>query len=431
MKRADWARGKIASTDSARLAFWWFFALLWNAGAWPAFWWLALPEIRAGHQAALIVLLFPLVGVGLLVAALHVTWRRLKYGPCHLILPRSPVPIGGVLDGRIVIPRGFHPETDPIVSLRCVQRVTTSYGNNRRTHTHGLWHRDAEIDKSAVTPARGGSEIPVRIPIDADCLPTNPAARISWELSVSARTSGIDFETTFVVPVFFIPGEAAHTETLRPAEASRHTPQERLNVAGIRWDESSWSGHPALVIAPVFPGAGALIALGMSGTLLYGAYLLHKYHLSATGAVVVVALIGLVVLVGILGLFRGPTRVVFGPESITVTSRGLFGRKTRQVDPRRIRAVQAGLGGAQHGKAGTYQLMFACDASHRGGGFADTLLTGLMQTAARKAGSALVLPLALPIPIGGVFRSQTAAQEAAAFLEAKLRQHYRLAGHEK
>jgi hypothetical protein len=122
---------------------------------------------------------------------------------------------------------------------------------------------------------------------------------------------------------------------------------------------------------------------------------------------------------------------VFGPESITVTSRGLFGRKTRQVDPRRIRAVQAGLGGAQHGKAGTYQLMFDCDASHRGGGFADTLLTGLMQTAARKAGSALVLPLALPIPIGGVFRSQTAAQEAAAFLEAKLRQHYRLAGHEK
>ena len=183
------------------------------------------------------------------------------------------------------------------------------------------------------------------------------------------------------------------------------------------------------MIAPVFPGAVALIALGMSGTLLYGAYLLHKYHLSPPGAAVVVALLGLVVLLGILGLFRGPTRVVFGPETITVTSRSLFGRKTRQVDPRRIRAVQAGLGGAQHGKAGTYQLMFACDASH-GGGFAETLLTGLMQTAARKAGSALVLPLALPIPIGGVFRSQTAANEAAAFLDAKLRQHYHLASHE-
>ena len=82
--------------------FLWVFAFFWNAMSWPiAF--LAVPDIvENGEWAGLLVLLFPLVGLGLLWAAVSATWnawlaRRGGAGPG---VARRARPVGAGEHGR-------------------------------------------------------------------------------------------------------------------------------------------------------------------------------------------------------------------------------------------------------------------------------------------------------------------------------------------
>lgn len=432
-EREDWTRGEIESSARTSIAFWWAFAGFWNAIAWPLMW-VVLPEYQKGNQVTLVAGLFPLVGIGLLVAAVRATMRRLKYGRCRLLLTQTPIPIGGVLDGRIVIPSGLTPDNDPVVSLSCVKRVTTGTGKNRHTQTYGLWHRDVEIDRTKLGRGPYGTEIAVRIPIDADCRSTDSDARISWELSVSAKTPGIDFETMFVVPVFDDPAGAARSQTISRAHTAPtmervRAPEERLQAARIRWSETGPSGHPELILPPPVPVFGTFVGLAMGGGMLYGAHLMHAHHISMVGTVAL-GFMGGVILLGMLGTLRGATRVRLEPSALVVSSRGLFGLKTKRVDPSLVRAVKAGMGGAQQGKSGTYQIMLDCDAPEAGAGIANALYGSLLAAAAERSGTPLDRRPGLPVPLGGVFDSQSAATEVASFLEARLRDRYRLAGTE-
>lgn len=76
VNRAIGARGGgTQEVDNASPRFLWIFAFFWNAMSWPiAF--LAVPDIvESGEWLGLLVLLFPLVGLGLLWAAVSVTWN--------------------------------------------------------------------------------------------------------------------------------------------------------------------------------------------------------------------------------------------------------------------------------------------------------------------------------------------------------------------
>ena len=277
-----------------------------------------------------------------------------------------------------------------------------------------------------------GTEIAVSIPIAESCRATDDDERISWELSVRAATSGLDFETRFVVPVFEDPEGAARSRRddrthAAPSMERRLPTAERLQNAKIRWIDAGPAGHPELIFPPTASAPGNLIGLAMGAGMLYGSYLCFHHHVSTFGAIVLGAMGGLI-LFGTLGTFRGPTRVRLEPAALLVSSRGLFGLKTKRVDPTLIRAVKAGLGGARQGQSGTYQIMLDCDAAGSGGGLANALYGSLLTAAAERAGKPLDRRPGLPVPLGGVFASQSAANDVAAFLEEKLRARYRLAG---
>jgi len=92
VNRAIGARGGNTQTvDNASPRFLWVFAFFWNAMSWPiAF--LAVPDIvESGEWLGLLVLLFPLVGLGLLWAAVSATWNAIvgrRRGP--QAPPRAP-----------------------------------------------------------------------------------------------------------------------------------------------------------------------------------------------------------------------------------------------------------------------------------------------------------------------------------------------------
>src|SRR5687768_5233453 len=78
--RADWAAGRIVSASRPALGVAWGAAVLWNLVASPVLF--ALPEeLRNGNRAALIALLFPLIGTGLFISAVRKTLRWRRFGP--------------------------------------------------------------------------------------------------------------------------------------------------------------------------------------------------------------------------------------------------------------------------------------------------------------------------------------------------------------
>ena len=78
--REDWAARRIG--DSSRGAMWgaWIFTALWNLISIPSAVMAVRAALREGNHLAWIALLFPIVGVGLLVWAVRATARYRRYG---------------------------------------------------------------------------------------------------------------------------------------------------------------------------------------------------------------------------------------------------------------------------------------------------------------------------------------------------------------
>jgi hypothetical protein len=78
--RADWAQGSIEDTGRKGTYLLWAFAALWNLIAWPTAALVVRAALEQGNRLALLGLLFPLVGIVLVVAAVRGTWRERKFG---------------------------------------------------------------------------------------------------------------------------------------------------------------------------------------------------------------------------------------------------------------------------------------------------------------------------------------------------------------
>ncbi|MBA3343982.1 MAG: hypothetical protein H0T44_01570 [Gemmatimonadales bacterium] len=162
--------------------------------------------MREGNLAALFVLVFPAVGAGLLVWAVRSTLRFRKYGISRLDLTTRPGVVGRSLTGTVqttvplVPPDGFQ------VTLTCVRQVTTVAGKSRSTSETILWQEERRIPGQASRDHRGlGTTIPLAFAIPRDARPCengDPSDRVVWRLKVEAEVPGVDYESTFEVPVF-------------------------------------------------------------------------------------------------------------------------------------------------------------------------------------------------------------------------------------
>ena len=212
--REDWAAGRIpcSSRRTARRA--WVFALFWNAVSLPLLW--VVPrELERGNLAALVGLLFSVVGVALLVWAVRSSLHLRRFGASELELDSVPGVVGGDLSGTVHVPRGLSPLDGFRVKLVCVNRVTRGYGKNRRTTEYVRWQEERAIGAGSVLSTPFGTSIPVSFAIPYACEPSSAESsdsQIVWRLEAEARVPGIDFRARFDVPVF-------KTERSRPEAA--------------------------------------------------------------------------------------------------------------------------------------------------------------------------------------------------------------------
>jgi hypothetical protein len=313
--RPEWRGHAIESRDRAGLWVLWFFALFWNGLSFPAAIAVLLqPDIERG---AYFVFIFPLIGVALLYAAIHKTIRARKFGRPVFVPSTMPGAIGGYLGGVIEIPARVAIERDARLALKCVRRITTGSGKNSTTRENVIWEREERIPREKWTSDLRRTEIPVLFHIPDGSEPSdnsNANNQLLWLLTASAEVRGVDFESTFEVPVFDTGEKAPPPDPRRPAlDVYESAPPDAVSlresgitrsVGRFHFASSHLTGSRvvfsivALVLAAVLAafalGDVPLVVWGVMGfmTALFGGIALDlwigSYELRIEGADVIV-----------------------------------------------------------------------------------------------------------------------------------------------
>lgn len=231
----------------------WIFAFFWNVIAFPIAIGVVPQIIEDGEWLGLFVLLFPLIGVFLLWAAVAATIGRLRRGKAALQLDVATPRVGETLAGHIRFPRGVSAGKRFTLRLECNR---TTEGDEEST-TQVYWSREVE---ARAVDAGSGVRIPFRIDVPSNMPPTGESddGDHAWRLSIREPGSQQPLESIEVrlARSSFEPRIEAEEE--KPlagplADALR----ERL---GARFDESRLSPEQRAAFANISAGQQAAVA---------------------------------------------------------------------------------------------------------------------------------------------------------------------------
>jgi len=203
--REDWAKGEVRSSGKALLLGVWGFAVLWNLISAPAVFLLPSEVIGKNNLLALLGLIFPVVGLGLLIVAVYLLLRWRKYGDAVFQMVSVPGVIGGPLSGVIRTSARVRPDDGFLVTLSCIQKRTSGSGDSKSTREITLWEDQRKIVRGLAEEDFSQSSIPVLFAVPYDARPSDPPGAedpLLWRLEATAAVPGIDYAVSFEVPVF-------------------------------------------------------------------------------------------------------------------------------------------------------------------------------------------------------------------------------------
>jgi hypothetical protein len=223
MARSEWADGVVKAGRGRGVVFIWVMAIFWNAVSSPILF-VFQREWENGNKAILIGLLFPLIGIGLLVAAIRTTLQWRRFGNSELRLKTLPGRIGGVFQAQLAVPslvssiQKFH------LRLTCIRRTVSGSGKNRRTREELLWEDERVAPREVLSFESTGTCVPVffRVPADQpESMAGNPA--ILWRLEATAELPGVDYQEKFEVPIFNTEPDPVAESATDPLEGHQDT----------------------------------------------------------------------------------------------------------------------------------------------------------------------------------------------------------------
>jgi hypothetical protein len=321
--RPDWAAGKIKSSTGAQTKILGFMALMFcGIGAMYAF--TALPkELHNGNYKALIVLIFPAIGIGLFIAIIRGMMARRRFGECFFEPAQIPIPIGGVLEGMIHTSAPLQLEHELKLKVTCIRRVEAG----KNTTESALW-QDEKIysaQASLLQPGTGtGIPIHFKLPAGQPQCVTAGNVSIFWRLEARSKMRGPDFHAIFDLPVFQVAGaEIADTdETAAPIEEIRRDENSKIKIS------DGPNGREFYFPAARNPGTALFITLFM---LVFNGVAVVTFHLHALILFpVVFGLIGILLLFGAFSAWFKSSRVTIDSTGVRATNRWLVFSRTRQ-----------------------------------------------------------------------------------------------------
>ncbi len=348
--RDDWAQGRIQSRTRNDAIGGWIFAIFWNVVSFPVAF-LALPHgAKAKGPVVYILLLFPALGVFLLVRAIRQTIAFFEFGKTYFQMSSVPGVVGLELKGSIQARFPHSPDHGIHLQISCVHRVTSGSGNSQSTSERVVWRDEADLSSGQLYPGPDGTTIPVsfRIPLDAQPTEkTNVRDEFVWLLEARADVPGVNYHDVFEIPVF----RTAQTPTrdsvfasseLTPVQRPKSTTVEvRANVDGTEF---------------YFP-AGRNKSLATTTTvflLIFGSISIFLFRVPAPVIFpIVFSLFSLLLLYFAIQLWLGTTRVIIGNTRITLQSGLLGGGSTQQIALSDVASISDKISAQQGGGTGT------------------------------------------------------------------------------
>jgi hypothetical protein len=322
--REDWAAKEVC--DGAQSGMWSgiFFAALWNLISIPVAIAVVRQALPKGNHLALLALLFPLVGIGLAVAAVRRTLQYRRFGVSSLALERVPVPVGRRLVGTVRASVDTTPADGFHVALSCINRTRSGTGDDETTSERIQWQEEQCVRGTAVRDYRGpGATIPIDFAIPADARGTdesNPRNVIVWRLSVSASLPGVDYAAAFDVPVYYTEESARPSlDETRPC-ATDLMPEPSAAPSSITVTRDL---EGTTIVFPAFRNPVPTLSLAAFTILWTGTIWLQRHLGAPLFFPVITGVFAFLLWWGVLAMAFGSSRAVVRPGELVVTHRFL------------------------------------------------------------------------------------------------------------
>jgi len=339
--RAEWVDNRIRSNAKATLWVAWGFAIIWNAISAPIPFMLP-DELARGNQAALIGLLFPLVGLGLLAWAIRRTlnWRR--FGMTSLVMDPFPGAIGGDVGGAVELRLAYSHKHRFRVTLTCNHVYTRRTSDGTETVRDAKWQDEQQAE---VQPGMHGTRLRFLFQ-PPDELPNSSEGDTSWyewTVHITADMSGTDFNRAWEIPVFKDAGRQTARERIEPRQPAVNSPELLGKLVQVRE-----TGAGVELYYPYLRNPGVALSLVLFGGAFVGfAWLFHAVAGKSGPPVFFLGLfvvIGALVFAGGLYMLGNSLRVTAGAQGLS-TVREIFGlRFARHVALDEITSIEKSIG---------------------------------------------------------------------------------------
>jgi hypothetical protein len=355
--RVDWSEGRALSTDRTILIGAWAFAILWNAISSTLVAILLPQELATENYISLLMLIFPLVGLGLLVWAVRATIRWKKFGQTVFVMHSIPGSIGGVLEGTVELNGVLEPATGFAVELACVHRVTSGSGKSRSTTETTMWQEEHKGVLATARSTAPGSAVPASFLIPAECRPTDlqdSSNQIVWRLHVSADVPGVDFEARYEVPVFAT-GQTAAAAVPTPVMSHPPVTEDSRPAELVIETRPADNGGTDIVIPP-----HQSIAAATGATILVAVWIGVVWLITTLDAPLLFSVVfggfGLLLVVVTLQLWFSTTIINVAAGTVTVRTTVLGIGTSRTTPCNEVTDVKVRLG-MQSGRTPMYSLL--------------------------------------------------------------------------
>jgi hypothetical protein len=197
LKHKNWASPVIRSKAKKTVAVIWGFAIFWNVLTLPVV--SKIPEeLQKGEYG---ILLFNLVGLGLLLLAIMKTleWRR--FGVTALTMDPHPGAIGGHVGGYVDIKLPYQSAHKFKVTLSNIYSYVSGSGKNRSRNEKVKWQDMAMVNGE---PGMQGTRLSFRfdVPDGLRASQEHSGSYYKWTLDINAGLPGVDLNRQFEIPVF-------------------------------------------------------------------------------------------------------------------------------------------------------------------------------------------------------------------------------------
>lgn len=198
-----WTTAKIKSSSKTTMYFAWGFAVFWNILSAPLPF-VVYAEITDGNNwPAMLGLLFPAIGLGMIFFAVRRTQEWTRFGPAPVSLDPFPGSIGGHVGGTIDINLPYAAKNRFSFTLTSIRSYISGSGKNRSRRENAEW-QNSQMARS--TQGIKGSRLAFRFEVppqltESDAAPEEDTYYL-WRLNLKADLDGVDINRDYEIPVY-------------------------------------------------------------------------------------------------------------------------------------------------------------------------------------------------------------------------------------